>query len=78
MKVIDILDHIKEIGTFVDWEDTTDKLLYGDENNTIRKIGVNWICDDESIKISAKAGCNLIFTHEPLFYLLQAKINMSK
>ncbi|MDH7601064.1 MAG: Nif3-like dinuclear metal center hexameric protein [Armatimonadota bacterium] len=68
MKAIDLHNHMKEIGKWVDWENTVDRFIIGDPETEVKGIAVAWQSRTQALKEAIKRGCNLFVTHEPTFY----------
>ena len=43
MKVIDVINHLKNEGYWVNFDKTRDIVLYGDTDKEITKIGICWV-----------------------------------
>jgi putative NIF3 family GTP cyclohydrolase 1 type 2 len=67
MKVIDIFEFLKSKGTWVNWNATSDHILFGDPEAEISAIAVGWMPTFPNLKQAADNGCNLFITHEPLY-----------
>ncbi|MHA1699541.1 MAG: Nif3-like dinuclear metal center hexameric protein [Promethearchaeota archaeon] len=67
MKVFELLNHFKEIGTWVNWNNTVDKVLFGDPQTEIEAMAVAWMPSFLNLKKAKSMGCNLFITHEPLY-----------
>ena len=67
MKAIDIFNHLKEQGTWVDWARGSDKFLFGDPDVDIKAVAVAWMASWPNLKRAADRGCNVFITHEPLY-----------
>lgn len=68
MRALDIDDHMRAIGAWVDWSQTVDTFRAGDPEIEVRGIAVAWQSQFATLKAAHKAGCNLFVTHEPTFY----------
>ncbi|MHC5036179.1 MAG: Nif3-like dinuclear metal center hexameric protein [Planctomycetota bacterium] len=68
MKALDVMQHFRDVGQWVDWKDTVDRFLHGDPEAEVRGIAVAWIPTNEAIREASARGCNLFITHEPAFY----------
>jgi putative NIF3 family GTP cyclohydrolase 1 type 2 len=68
MKAIDVMNHFREIGTWVNWERTVDSFLHGDPEAEVRGIAVAWIASNAALQEAAEKGLNLFISHEPCFY----------
>lgn len=48
--------------------DTVDKIIIGDADTKVRKIGTCWMSTWEACKKAVASGVNVLITHEPTFY----------
>ncbi|MBY8984569.1 MAG: Nif3-like dinuclear metal center hexameric protein [Candidatus Lokiarchaeota archaeon] len=67
MKSLELLNHFKRIGKWVNWEKTVDQFLYGDPESEVKGIAVSWMPTLNNLEKALKEGCNLFVTHEALF-----------
>jgi putative NIF3 family GTP cyclohydrolase 1 type 2 len=67
MKAIDILDHFKEVGTWVNWKSSVDQFLFGDPDVVVNGIAVSWMPTFPNLEKANEEGCNVFITHEALF-----------
>lgn len=68
MKALDIINHLNQQGSWVDFDKTRDIILFGDPNQEITKIGVCWVATVPAIETAIKNGVNFIISHENCFY----------
>lgn len=68
MKANEIREHFREVGHWVDWDNTCDQFLYGNPNVEVEGIATAWIATNKCIKKASVRGLNLFITHEPIFY----------
>jgi len=68
MRALEIDQHMREVGTWVDWSQTVDTFKSGDPRMDVRGIAVAWQSQLSTLKAAHAAGCNLFVTHEPTFY----------
>lgn len=68
MRAVEVREHFRGVGTWVDWDHTCDEFLHGDPNIEVQGMAVAWIPTNAAIDRAASAGCNLFVTHEPAFY----------
>ena len=68
MKARTIREHFREVGRWVNWDETCDQFLHGDAESEVHGIAVAWIATQDAIRQAADNGCNLFITHEPVFY----------
>jgi putative NIF3 family GTP cyclohydrolase 1 type 2 len=53
----------------IEWKETAiDVFLYGDPDVELKNIAVTMMATQEVLEKAVQRGCNLIITHEPLFY----------
>lgn len=68
MKAVEILDHFRGIGPWVDWNHTVDRIILGDPQTEVKKIAVCWQARTETLHKAVAMGCNLMVVHENIFY----------
>jgi len=68
MKAQDIINHLQAQGSWVNWENTRDVVLYGNPEVEINKAGVCWIITTKALKQAIAEGVNFIISHENPFY----------
>ena len=69
MKIKDVIECLKEEGTWVRWNRCTrDRVLFGDADQEVKKIGVCWVATNKVIEQALKKGINFIISHENIFY----------
>ena len=68
MKIRDFINWMKtSIG--VEWKETSiDVFLYGDPDIELQNVAVTMMATQEVLEKAVQRGCNLVITHEPLFY----------
>jgi len=64
----DVLDHVRQVGTWVNWEQTVDRVIVGAPDVEVTNAAVAWISSREALAEAARLGCELFVTHEPTFY----------
>ncbi len=67
MKSIELLNHFRRVGKWVNWERTFDQFLYGEPETEVKGIAVSWMPTLTNLKKALKEGCNVFITHEALF-----------
>ena len=67
MRASEIYDHLKEQGTWVNWNATVDKFLFGEPETDVKGIAVAWMPTFPNLRKALELGCNLFITHEPLY-----------
>lgn len=69
MKIKDVIECLKEEGTWVRWNRCTrDRVLFGDDDQEVKKIGVCWVATNRVIEQALEKGINFIISHENIFY----------
>ncbi len=71
MKVKQVIEYVKEIAPFKDEFGeipADDAIVYGNEEEVVKGIGVTWSPTTAVLKIAEKEGLNFIITHEFLFW----------
>lgn len=68
MTAQELYDHFREMGTWVNWNATTDHFQIGDPNTQIRAVAVGWQARFHALKKAHELGCNLFITHEQFEY----------
>lgn len=68
MKAQDVINHLNQQGSWVDFDKTRDIVLFGDPDQEITKIGVCWVATLPAIETAIKNGVNFIISHENCFY----------
>ena len=68
MKAIDLYNHMKEIGPWVNWNNTTDYVHAGNPETEVKGIAVAWQGRLSALREAVKLGCNLLVTHEQIDY----------
>ena len=68
MKAVDLDQHMRKVGTWVDWNNSVDRFIIGDPQTEVRGIAVGWQSRTQALKEALEKGCNLFVTHEPTFY----------
>ncbi len=65
---LDIRDYLLENSPWVDPDRTVDTVKFGDPSRDIAKAGVCWYPSIETIQMAESQDCELLITHEPLFW----------
>ena len=60
----DIINHFKEIGTWVDWTRTADTVKAGDPSKPVRKMAVAWKASWDAMKREVSKGADMFISHE--------------
>jgi len=64
----DFLEHCKQVGHWVDWDDTRDTVKHGDPDAEVKGIVVTWLATNDVLRKAAELGANLVISHEGAFY----------
>jgi putative NIF3 family GTP cyclohydrolase 1 type 2 len=67
MKALELFNFLKEKGTWVNWNRTSDHFLFGNSNTEIEGVALGWMATFPNIKKAKELGCNLFITHEPIY-----------
>jgi putative NIF3 family GTP cyclohydrolase 1 type 2 len=68
MKAIEVYKHFESKGTWVDWNNTCDQILWGDGETAVNGIAVCWTTNMNHLKEAKNNNCNLFICHEPLYH----------
>jgi len=68
MNTVDIRDYLLSHSPWVDPVHTVDQILAGDGAKQIRTVGVAWMATIEDLRAAHVLGCDLLVSHEPLFW----------
>ena len=68
MNTKEIHEHFRSIGNWVNWDNTRDRILWGDGEAEVKKIAVCWSSNFHQLKEAKENGCNLYICHESLYY----------
>ena len=68
MKAVDLQRNMREIGTWVDWDNTVDRFVVGDPETEVKGIAVAWRAGTDALREAVDKGCNLFVCHENVFY----------
>lgn len=69
MKVKEIINYLESQGDWVNWSQTRDYLLLGDESTDVDKVIVCWVATIDVINQAIDKGCHFIISHENPFYM---------
>ena len=69
MKVKEIINYLESQGVWVNWSQTRDYLLLGDESTDVDKVIVCWVATIDVINQAIDKGCHFIKSHEKPFYM---------
>lgn len=74
MKIKDVIECLKEEGTWVRWNRCTrDRVLFGDDDQEVKKIGVCWVATNKVIEQALKRELILLFLMR-IFSIRQERI----
>ena len=62
----DLDEHFRKIGTWVDWDNTTDTFKSGDATNPVQKVAVAWKASWDAMKEAVSRGADLFISHESI------------
>jgi len=65
--VADMYEHIKSVGVWVDWNNTTDKITWGNPDKKISKMVIAWMPTNDILRQCLEWGADALLTHEGLF-----------
>lgn len=68
MQAQEIIQHLQDIGTWVNWSKTRDVVLHGNPKIKVSKIGICWMVTNKVLKQAIEDNINFIITHENPFY----------
>jgi len=66
MQAIDIHKHFQDIGTWVDWDRTTDTFKAGDPQRDVRRVAVAWKANWDALRQAADGGAEIFISHESI------------
>ncbi|MBN1600162.1 MAG: Nif3-like dinuclear metal center hexameric protein, partial [Chitinispirillaceae bacterium] len=75
MNVRDVISGIMELNGKERVKETCDVLLEGNWEEPVKGIAVTFMATVEVIRKAVDAGCNLIITHEPIYFTGQDKLS---
>jgi len=67
MKAKELREHMRRVGTWVDWDYTVDQFLAGDPESEVKGIAVSWLPTFFTLEKALEEGCNLFVTHEEVY-----------
>ena len=62
----DIANHFKEIGTWVDWDQTVDTFKAGDSSRPVKKVAVAWKASFDALREAVSRGADMFISHESI------------
>lgn len=73
VRVKEIRDLCRQEGSWVAWDTTCDRVLYGDPETEIEALAVAWMATFSTLERARALGCNAFVTHEPLYLAVPAE-----
>jgi putative NIF3 family GTP cyclohydrolase 1 type 2 len=67
MKAIEIFNIVKTLGTWIDWNLTTDSITWGDPEKQVERLAVAWMPTNEVLEKCIEFEADALLTHEMLF-----------
>lgn len=65
----EVHEHMREVGQWVNWEEpTSDGFVCGEPTRLVGRLAVMWAATTDALKMAAEDGCDMVITHEPVFY----------
>jgi putative NIF3 family GTP cyclohydrolase 1 type 2 len=68
MRVIEILEHFLTRSTWVDPENTVDRVIVGESDTDVKRCLVTWMPNMKALQYAVDQGYTLIVCHEPTFW----------
>jgi putative NIF3 family GTP cyclohydrolase 1 type 2 len=62
----DIEKHFQQVGTWMNWEQTTDTFKFGNPEKEIKKVAIAWKINMDSIKKAMEMEADLFISHESI------------
>ncbi len=69
MKASAIVDHFRSIQHPVPPDRTVDRIIVGDPEKEIKRVGVTWMSTFANVREAVARRCDLLITHEPTFWV---------
>jgi len=69
MKARAILDHFRSITDWIKPEDSVDRIIIGDPETEVIRLGVTWMSTFRNVREAVARGCQMLITHEPTFWV---------
>ena len=66
MKAADLHKHFRARGSWVNWDDTTDRFTAGDSSRSIRKVAVGWKASWAALRQAVDVGAEVFISHESI------------
>ena len=66
MNCLDLADHFRTVGTWVDWQNTTDTFKAGNPSREVRTVAVAWKASGEALREAVSRGADLFVSHESI------------
>lgn len=74
MNISKIIEHLEARGTWVNWNETRDCVVFGQADIEIQKLGVCWVATMQVIKEAIAKDIHFIISHENPFYHLATSL----
>ncbi len=68
IRASDVISFLESNASWVNFQQTRDVVLYGNENIEVRGIGICWVATIQVIEQAIEQGINFIVSHENAFY----------
>ena len=68
MKIQEIINHLTQQGTWVNWNKTRDVILTGCTEREVDSVGVCWVATREVLQQAKDLGIHFIISHENMLY----------
>lgn len=68
MRIRELQAYLLDHSPWVDRANTVDQLLWGDAEREVCTVGVAWMATLDNLRAAADLGCELLVSHEPLFW----------
>lgn len=74
MNILKIIEHLESKGTWVDWTQTRDCVIFGEADQDIQHLGVCWVATQQVILQAIEKGIHFIISHENPFYHMSTSL----
>ncbi|HUU53279.1 MAG TPA: Nif3-like dinuclear metal center hexameric protein [Armatimonadota bacterium] len=65
----EILNHFRSITHWIEPEKSVDRIIIGDPDKHITRVGVTWMSTFENVREAIAHSCGMLITHEPTFWV---------
>jgi putative NIF3 family GTP cyclohydrolase 1 type 2 len=69
MKASDIRRHFLSVASWVDPDNTVDRIIIGDPEAEVTRLLVTWISSFPAVRSAVEGGYQMLVTHEPTFWV---------